>query len=347
MLSPKLKYAQVTLDFDGQPEIRWAVQPEGCPVSVYAADSGESAPGQQRLIAADLRGGRLGLNDIPSRQRIYFTLRAGREEQLTVAERVLPLQGARNFRDLGGYPTSSGRRIKWGLLFRSDYLAHLSDEDCEYIRDIGICTVFDLRGNIERQQHPSRWHPQSRVETVCWEDSRDAGKLGQHVERYRRRHALDRDDNLRGFLSYHYRKYLEAHAHKYRQILERLSGANAAPALIHCTAGKDRTGIVVALLLYVLGVKEDLIMQDYLITNERVSGPDERERFRMLLRQFGINQVSDDGVDSIRLAHAEYLEAAFRGMREDYGSVDEYLEGRLGIGAAETAALRLQYLEQT
>ena len=263
---------------------------------------------------------------------------------MTQSDRVLILEGARNFRDIGGYPTRSGKRIKWGLLFRSDYLTHLTEEDCARVHEIGIRTVFDLRSNMERERYPSRWHPQSSAETLFWEDTREAEKLGERLQRYRHENETT-DNQLHGFLCYHYRHYLEIQAEKFSGILAQLVKEESAPALIHCTAGKDRTGIMIALILYLLEVDEDLIMQDYLLTNEHVKGPDDKERFRLLLRQFGFEEITDGIMNAMIYAHQEYLQAAFDGMREDFGSVEQYAEKRLGFDAEMTARLQSIYLE--
>lgn len=345
MSSPQITHAEVSRIDDVLLEIQWTVEPGGQPVSILVGDHPDAGADGKRLIAADVRESRFQLNDQAFARRPYFSLQAGEAMGLTVAERVVPLQGAQNFRDLGGYQTRSGQRIKWGVLFRSDYLSHLSEEDCRTLRDIGIRTVFDLRGNIERERNPSRWHPQSRVETVCWEDVRDVEKLGQRLEEFRRQNGLDRNDDLSGFLSLHYRRYVEMQASKYSDILKRLTSVESPPALIHCTAGKDRTGIMVALLLHLLGVEEKVIMEDYLLTNACIGGPDKEERFRLLLEQFGIDRMNNGAFNAMRMAQAEYLDAAFRGMREDYGSVEEYLDRRLGIDKATVAVLRSVYLE--
>jgi len=345
MLNPRIIKAEVTPGTRGALSVRWAVEPGGEAVSVRVSEQPPHRAGEPRLVAENVRDSALEVGELPGSKRHYFTLHAGRAAPVTVAERVLPLEGARNFRDMGGYAAQSGRRVKWGLLFRSDYLVHLSEADCEYVNAIGLRTVFDLRGNMERERYPSRWHADSRAETVFWEDRRDVEKLGFRLKQYREQHGLGKDDNLRGFLSMHYRRYLAVQAEKYRDILHRLVSDGSAPALIHCTAGKDRTGIICALILHLLGVDRETIFQDYLLTNQHVHGPDEQERFKLLLRQFGMEDISDIAIDALRLAHPEYLQSAFDGMREDYGSVEQYAEQQLGFGADMTERLRSIYLE--
>ena len=345
MLKARISNAEVQTLSDGVVLIRWDTQANAEPLSLrLLADSAED-PSGATLLAENISGGEIRLEDLPRGRRHYFLLQAGDSENLRLAERVLPLEGAQNFRDLGGYSTQSGKRVAWGRLYRSDYLTHLSDADCEYLLATGLRTVFDLRSGMERRKYPSRHHPESCTHTLCWDDPHNAEKLGERLQQFREQNNLDFDDEMHGFLSHHYRRYLEVQAEKYQDILHHLVEEETAPALIHCTAGKDRTGIIVALILHLLGVGEADIMQDYLLTNQHVKGPDEQERFRLLLRQFGLEDVSDRVMDAMLYAHAEYLQAAFDGMREDYGSVEQYVQERLEFGSDKIARLQSMYLE--
>jgi len=345
MKTSRITNAEVTSSAPGSLEIRWTLHPPGQAVSVFVSNHHAAGEEQHQLLAEGVHESRLRLDGLAPARRHYFKLKTGYEAPVTVAERVVPLEGAHNFRDMGGYRTQSGQRIRWGCLYRSDYLVHLTDADCDYINGLQIRTVFDLRSNMERARYPSRWPAQSQVQTVSWEDSHESEKLGRRLQQFREQHPKDMDENMLGFLSLHYRRYLEMQACKYREILSSLAAEDTAPALIHCTAGKDRTGIISALLLHLLGVDEDTIMQDYLLTNQHVKGPDEEERFRLLLRQFGLHEISDRVFEAMLYAHPEYLRAAFDGMREDYGSVEDYVRTRLGFDDAMTSRLRSLYLE--
>ena len=179
-----------------------------------------------------------------------------------MADRLVPLQGAFNFRDLGGYPASGGQVTRWGTLFRSDTLHELSASDVDRLRAMGLATVVDLRTPRELEQtgrgplgrEPVGYH---HLSVLGHGPGREAA--GEAMA------APEGDD-----LSERYLWYLEVGAEALAGALTILGEPANYPLVFHCAAGKDRTGVLAALVLDLVGVAPEVIVADYLITGERM-----------------------------------------------------------------------------
>jgi protein-tyrosine phosphatase len=237
------------------------------------------------------------------------------------------LAGASNFRDLGGYPGKDGRAVRWRQLFRSNHLGHLTEADTEVLRGLGLRSAFDLRGTEERAAAVCAFeaiavHSLPIEPTVVSELQAllDAGLPLSPVE------AADAMRNS-------YRSYVRQNTPRFRALFGHLL-EDHAPLVIHCTAGKDRTGFACALILHALGVPDDQISQDYLLTNrfyrrDPSSGNDLPEEVRLVLTS----------------VETSFLAASFEAIRADYGDLESYFREGIGVGPRERAALEASYLE--
>jgi protein-tyrosine phosphatase len=239
--------------------------------------------------------------------------------------RHLGLQGASNFRDLGGYPSQDGRHVRWRQLFRSNHLGRLTEADIAILRQFGVRTAFDFRGRDERLAGLCAV-TEIAVHSVPIEPSvipalrarATAGRLA----------ADDALDLMRDS----YRNYVRNHTPRFRALFDHLL-QDAEPLVIHCTAGKDRTGVACALVLHALDVPEDVILEDYLLTNQlyqrdTAAHPD----------------LPAEVVQAVGTVQASFLAAAFDTMRNDFGDVDAYLREGLGIDSGARSALQERYL---
>jgi protein-tyrosine phosphatase len=244
-----------------------------------------------------------------------------------VPARHLNLAGASNFRDLGGYPARNGSRIRWRQIFRSNHLGHLTDSDIEVVRGLGVRSAFDFRGSVERAEALCGLAEITvhslPVEPTVVAALRAIAASGTPLSTV---HATEvmRDS---------YRNYVQQNTPRFRTLFAYLL-EDRAPLVIHCTAGKDRTGFACALILHTLGVPDPVISEDYLLTN----------RFYRRDASSG-SDLPDDVKQVLGSVQASFLGAAFEAIDAHYGDLENYLRDGLGLGAAEHAKLEARYLE--
>ena len=251
--------------------------------------------------------------------------------------RALPLEGAFNLRDLGGYATADGGRVKRGMLYRSGTMAMLTEADERHLVSLGIATVCDLRRPGERAAEPTRWCQSAGVHYWSRDYKETSGVLGEVIKDTAATPAA-----MRAAMIQVYRAIPTDHAPSYRVMFERLLGGHV-PLLFNCAAGKDRTGVAAALILHTLGVSRETIIEDYLLTNSHAD-------FARYLagRQSAIISVAErapDVVAPLFAADADYLAALFDTLEQEFGGMDAYLADTLGIDAAARSQLRALLVE--
>lgn len=240
--------------------------------------------------------------------------------------RHLNLEGASNFRDLGGYLTSNGRAIRWRQIFRSNHLGRLTKADIEIVRSLGVRSAFDFRGLHERDEALCGLE-EITVHSLPIEPTVVASLRARLADG-----ALSSADALE-IMRESYRNYVRHNTHSFRALFMHLVDDHA-PLVIHCTAGKDRTGFACALVLHALGVPDDVISEDYLLTN----------RFYRRDPSSGTD-LPDDVRQAISSVEASFLAAGFDAVRTDYGDLESYFRDGLALGERERAMLRARYLE--
>jgi protein-tyrosine phosphatase len=254
-------------------------------------------------------------------------------------DRVLPLEGGVNFRELGGYPTVDGRRVRRGMLYRSGAMASLTDADYELLSKLDIAVLVDLRSTDERSREPTRW-PLAKEPPRRLERDYDL-EFGEVLALMRG--APNAETARTAFASF-YRRLPQQFADQYRQMFAELLSGNA-PLAFNCSAGKDRTGVASALILTALGVPREVVMEDYLLSNRHYKPkPMSASAADDPTVQF-FSRLPPDVVQVFMGVDASFLEAAFDGMTEQYGSVDGYLEKAIGLTAEDRKKLRRIYTE--
>jgi protein-tyrosine phosphatase len=239
---------------------------------------------------------------------------------LTV-ERIIELEGAVNFRDLGGYVTDDGRHTRWRTLFRADGLGELTEPDFDILRQLGIRTVIDLRTGHELQQ--------SRFDV-------EAHPVGfHHFPFIKSLGNADDFERAPGFLGTQYQEMLQDAATQIVGALTALAAPDARPAVFHCTAGKDRTGLLSALMLSLLGVPEETVVADYALSGAAM----QRLRAKLLIKFPDGKLLVDANADALFSADPSNMVALFAHLNDRYGSVREYASA---IGLPDDVVDRLR-----
>jgi protein-tyrosine phosphatase len=248
------------------------------------------------------------------------------------ARRHIVLQGAVNVRDLGGYPGADGRRVKWATLYRSADISHLTDADLRTLAYLRIRCDVDLRGKAESAQAPDRINAGTDY-ILCPAGSDSVNTWMKQLA------GMKSGGDFLMLAFYSNTTYL---ADRYKPFFQKLlSLPDTSALLFHCTAGKDRTGIGAALLLYTLGVPYTTIQADYEATDVYRRGANERMIQSMVQGLHVDEQVARDMLS----AKAVYLDATFSALRSRYGSVDAFIKDQLGLDDQAIARLRQRFLE--
>jgi protein-tyrosine phosphatase len=258
-----------------------------------------------------------------------------------VRQRHLALEGAPNFRDLGGYATADGRHVKWGQFYRSDDLAALTDSDLEKVEGLGLNLVCDFRAQAEKVAEPDRLpvqDPPAVAELAIGAESFMVKDLRERIS------SGDLEGlDLRGMMIEGNRQFATTFAPQYAAMFERVTKAENRPALVHCTAGKDRAGFASAMILSVLGVPRETVMEDFLLTNHYTQSATERQL--LMIEVFSLFRADTDALRPLFGVEPAYLEAAFQAIDTNYGNFDDYRRTALGLDDAEVEAFRTAVLE--
>ncbi len=252
----------------------------------------------------------------------------------------LPTEGIHNLRDYGGYAAAGGARVRTGVLFRSGQHIEASDADLETLAALDIRTVIDLRGVSERTAFPCRRHPAFAAQVVAHEgetsnspphEAREGG-AGGRLEMTAQR---ARERMLAVYTRMPVNPAMIAMFTRYFAALDERDGGS----LVHCFAGKDRTGIAASLLLHALGVHRDDVVAEFLRTNDAPTRHVlERQSLPRMAEHYG--DIGPDALRNLMGVLPEYIETYFAEVTRDHGSIDTYLEHRLGVDEARKARLR-------
>ena len=264
-----------------------------------------------------LKGSVKGIFPIPvtEKSRSYFTLRTKSGDKI-IAERLLPITGGYNFRDLGGIKNKEGKKVVWGKLFRADDLKNLTQEDLTYLSEIPITTIADFRTFEERIVNPDKL-PASVKQVFIYNIA--PGSIS--VESF---NAVKTPKDAQSLMSAMYKELVsdETIIAAYREFFDKIQNGENLPLLYHCSAGKDRTGLATALILFSLGVDKETIMTDYLSSDEYLKGkyPTNSDLFKV---------------------KPMFLESSIDYVETKYGSIENYLTKVLNVDIEKMKKLYL------
>jgi protein-tyrosine phosphatase len=255
------------------------------------------------------------------------------------------LQGVPNFRDLGGLVNAEGRPVRRGLVYRSEVLAALDDQDLATLAGLRIGTVFDLRNPSERAAAGTLWPGSGdavQVRVMPEELLVPGADMRQFLRRLREA-TLD-VGQISELMLTTYRAMPTHFGGMLRQLFDDLVQGRDAAALVHCTAGKDRTGFVCAMLLSALDVPADTVMLDYLATARYYTV----ERLLVHLQQAAgrpLDPAMAGAMAELAQVKAEYLEVALAEIERGWGTVSAYLLQQAGLDDAMRRRLHARFLE--
>jgi protein tyrosine/serine phosphatase len=240
--------------------------------------------------------------------------------------RSVATTGIHNFRDYGGYSVSGGKRLVRRMLYRSGEHARATERDLKVVESIGLSTIIDLRGPAERKKAPCR-RPADFSVTVLCADSETASTAPQA------RTAASINANtahrimIERYIGLAFRPLLVPPYRVYFRALAESSG----PTLVYCSGGKDRTGLAVALLHFMLGVDYGDLISDYLLTNSSGDNNARVDAIKETLRWSFGPDLSEEAVEVVSAVKAEYLQAAFDSIIDRCGSIDNYITDVLHV----------------
>jgi protein-tyrosine phosphatase len=243
-----------------------------------------------------------------------------------LSQRHIPLKGASNFRDLGGYVGHEGRLVKWRKLFRSDHLAALDESDLAQLKSMGIARTIDFRGVQESRAQAYQW-PGIQRHSLSIEPTVVQRLQAQHLSGK----PLSAADALDAMQTT-YRDFVKSDSNRFAELFDHLL-AKPDPLLFHCTAGKDRTGLAAALILSALGVSEKDIWQDYLLTNQLYKR-----------NSTGAISLSSEVMKIVWEVQESFLKASLDVIQQEHGGMHSYLSHQLKLSPAALHKLRSTYL---
>jgi protein-tyrosine phosphatase len=267
----------------------------------------------------------------------YFEIVPDNGSARVISERRLPLQGAVNFRDLGGYETAAGQRIKWGRVFRSDHLSNLTERDLDFLKCLNIQTVCDFRTSTEAGRRPDRYPgdgPGEHFHLPIDNLKSDPTDLFKKLERG------DTSWLTREFLIEGYILNIEEFAPVWGEVFKRLADPGHLPLVFHCTGGKDRAGTCAALVLLALGIPEKTVIYDHGLSNIFI-----RDVVNGLYAKFDAAGIDREKISPYFSAPRYCIEALLAHLSEKYGSPIEYLKSKAGVTEEMLKKIRGQLLE--
>ena len=266
---------------------------------------------------------------------------------MELEERLIPLAGARNFRDFGGYDTADGRVVKRRVLFRSDGLWRLSDDDLVAVAPLGIRAICDLRRARELEMMPTRWCDDGA--TIIQHLPLLAENTPSSLDKVRGAATLRSDaEAARQIMKDVYRSMVTEpfSLAQLRKLLVLAGTEQQVPVLVHCSGGKDRTGVSCALILSLLGVAMEDIVSDYM--HSQVLYSDRVNLKRAAIQVFDHAEEGEWSLEAVKPVydvHPDYLASAFDYIIDSYGDVEQFALRGLELGDSELAALRHNLIE--
>jgi protein-tyrosine phosphatase len=320
----------------GDFRIHWKPRVENLRVSVYAGQSPDAIDLRRPAISVTNQSS-VVLQDLDPNVRHYFAVKPDGDRNIITAERRVILEGAFNFRDLGGYQSTGGRRTKWGRIYRSDGLTRLTASDRSVLNKIGIKLVCDLRAPAEVKKSPDRLPEDG---TIAYLNFPIVSGNFDTVTAHEKIKKGDIDWLTEDYMIKGYMNNIDAYATTWAALFERLAAPASYPLVFHCTGGKDRAGVCAALILLSLGVSEETVIYDHGLSNEFLA--DILPKLYSYFSSFGIEK---ENLLPYLTAPRAAIITLLDHIRQTYGSAVGYLKNKAGVCQKTLDQLKQKLLE--
>lgn len=304
----------------------------------YGYDSSKMNEGKKFLFTMTER--QMIIKNPDLNHRLFFLVCPKEGKNYVISTRLVNLDGTYNFRDCGGYETIEGRRVKWGLLYRSDQLSNISERDVTFLKNMGLKTIVDYRSKSEASAAPNKEISDANtysLDPYAKTAQLAAGSIDDDVNKsildllkehkfYPEKYG-DPEENMYK----QYKKFIYSDSSKkaYRELIKLILDEHNLPLVQHCRGGKDRTGFGVAIILLALGVREECVIYDYTLTTKyRVT---KNKKQMNLYKKYTKDEQTLTLLSTLQQSKEIYMETAINEMKKTYGSIDSYLKDALGI----------------
>ena len=307
--------------------ICWETNDPGGEAVIYHGKSPDAI--DRRTPVAVSEDGCVDIDWLTPHARHYFEIVSGKSRMI-VAERRVPLDGTVNFRDLGGYRTHDGRRVRWGRVFRADGLGKLTERDRALLREMDVRRIVDFRTDSEIANSPDRL-PADDAVWIHLPVTHGKYDFGEAVKRFREGDTewLNPDFMMDGYIG-----NIESFAHAWERVVLELLDPEGGPLVFHCTGGKDRTGTCAALILLAVGVPEETVIDDHQLSNIYIT-----QLLPELHRLMSGQGIDPDRVFPYLTAPRDCIEGVIEHIRTRYGSAAGYFLERTDLAEEDLARL--------
>ena len=336
MQTTRLKQVKLNRTGNDAVEISWNFAEKPRTVAIFAGEAPDRI--DRRIpVAAVKRKSTVVITGLNPDVRHYFAVVPDPGAKIVIAERRVALEGSVNFRDLGGYETADGHRVKWGRVFRSDNLGRISDRDVCFLQRMGIRLVCDFRTPAEAKKLPDRFPRGTESRHLALPIRHGEFDPADTFERIKKGDIAWMTEQ---YMVEGYIKNIDNFAPVWSTLVTSLADGSNRPLVFHCTGGKDRAGMGAALILLSLGVPEQTVVRDHGLSNQYIAPVLERI----------YDQIRSHGVDPQQVAPyftapKPAIVAAVRHLRQTYGSATDYLVDKAGVDAKIIEQLKKDLLE--
>lgn len=306
-------------DEKGDYILKWEIYPEqdNADIDIYASDN-DSIFSSVPLFTTSANNYIAIVNNGDSLNYRFFKLRVSGEMSAVISTRYYELDSVQNFRDLGGYKTIDNRAMKWGKVFRSGHFGYATEHDLATLSNLGIKTIIDLRPLDVAYRRPDRLIVDNNIALPITQSAYD--RISEQVinGKFFKGDAIIYTQDL-------YRDIVVNYHEAYKKFFDLLMDEKNYPVAFHCSLGKDQTGIAAYFLLRALGISSEVAEDDYKFSDKGI------DKSKLTFRVDTLSESKQEALTMLTRTDPAYLRYAISCIRQQYGSVDEYLTKELEI----------------